>query len=69
MRGILGLCLLILLLTGPAVAGEMPNDRPAPPPPPTHAVQENTDGEIPNDAAGNLTQIALDLLGVLPSLL
>ena len=69
MRRTLGLCLLVLLLTGSAVAGEMPNDRPAPPPQPTNAVQETTDGEIPNDTAGSLTQIALDLLAVLPSLL
>jgi hypothetical protein len=47
----------------------MGNDTPAPPPPPTNAVQETSDGEIPNDAAYNSTQIALDLLAALPPLL
>ena len=69
MRKTLGVCLLVLLLSGSAVAGEMPNLSPAPPPQPTNAVQETTDGEMPNDTAGSLTQIALDLLAVLPSLL
>jgi len=44
MRKILGVCLLVLLLTCPAVAGEMPNGSPAPPPPPS-APQT---GEMPN---------------------
>ncbi|HEX7315430.1 MAG TPA: hypothetical protein VF297_16020 [Pyrinomonadaceae bacterium] len=77
MRKTLGICLLALLLTGPAVAGEMPNDRPAPPPQQTSTVQEPTnapdeptvDGIIPNDAADSLTEIALGMLALLPSLL
>ncbi len=68
MRKSLGICLLVLLLTGPAVAGEMPNDKPAPPSPQTSAVQEPTGGEMPNDATDSLTRIALDVLAVLPSL-
>ena len=73
---------LILLLACSARAGWMGNDSPTPPPPsqPASAVQEptaggevtageTTTGEIPNDTPGTLTQIALDLLAVLPSLL
>ena len=70
MRKFLGICLLVLLLTGSAVAGEIQNESPAPPPPqPTTAVQEPTGGEIPNGATDTLTQTVLDLLAVLPSLL
>jgi hypothetical protein len=76
MRKTLGVCLLVLLLTGSASAGIMGNDTPAPPPQPASAVQEptsaadepTTDGIIPNDAADSLTQTALDLLALLPSL-
>jgi hypothetical protein len=69
MRKTLGVSLLILLLSGSASAGEIPNDRPAPPQP-TSAVQDSTtDGEIPNDATDSLTQLALDLFALLPSLL
>jgi hypothetical protein len=61
---------LVLLLTCSARAGWIQNDSPAPPPPPADAVKEqNTDGEIQNDAADSLTQIALDLLVILPSLI
>ena len=77
MRKTLGVCLLTLLLTVPASAGLIPNDTPAPPPPST--VQEPTGGEMqngyiqngimPNEAPNGLTQIALELLAVLPSLL
>jgi hypothetical protein len=70
MRKTLGISLLVLLLTGSAVAGEMPNLSPAPPPPQTNAVQEptddtTTDGEIQNDAPDSLTQTVLDLLASL----
>jgi hypothetical protein len=75
MRKTLGVCLLSLLLTGSAVAGEIPNDTPAPPPPPQQnsAVQYPTggatpSGEMPNDAPDIVTQTVLDLLAVLPSL-
>jgi hypothetical protein len=77
MRKSLGICLLVLLLTGSAVAGEMPNPSPAPPPATANAVQEPTDatqeptssGIMPNGVADSLTQSVLDLLAVLPSLL
>ena len=84
MRRILGVCLLVLLLTGSVAAGEMPNLSPAPPPSqpsvaepgimpnesPTSAVNEPTvNGEMPNGAPDSLTQLALELLAVLPSLL
>jgi hypothetical protein len=61
MRKTLVVCLLVLLLSGSAVAGEMPNLTPAPP----NAAQEPTGGEIPNDVTDTLTQIALELLAVL----
>jgi hypothetical protein len=68
MRKTLGVCLLILLLTDSAVAGEIPNDAPAPPL--TSATQEPTGGEMQNGIMGNdvtdsLTQAALDLLALL----
>jgi hypothetical protein len=78
MRKSLGICLLVLLLTGSASAGVIPNMPPAPPPSqqtstvqePTNAPDEPTlDGIIPNEAAARLTQTALDLLALLPSLL
>jgi hypothetical protein len=81
MRKTLGICLLVLLLTGSASAGEMPNFTPAPPPSqPATAAQEPTggemqtgqptlDGEMPNPAPDSLTQTALDLFAVLSSLL
>jgi len=78
MRKTLGVSLLVLCLTGSAVAGEMQNGSPAPPPPPS-AMQAPTDdpapgemhtpGEIQNDAPDIVTQTALDLLALLPSLL
>lgn len=78
MRKTLGICLLVLLLTGSASAGIIPNLPPAPPPSqqtsavqePTNAPDETTlDGVIPNEAPDSLTQTALDLLAVLSSLL
>jgi hypothetical protein len=69
MRKTLGVSLLVLLLTASASAGEIPNDSPAPPSQPTKAVQEpTTNGIMQNGVADSLTQIALDLLAVLPSL-
>jgi hypothetical protein len=48
----------------------MGNDSPAPPPQPSSVAQElTTEGEITTMSASSLTQIALDLLAVLPSLL
>jgi hypothetical protein len=61
---------LILLLACSAQAGYIPNDTPAPQPSSANAVQEpTTGGEIPNNAAVSITQFALDLLAVLPTLL
>ena len=77
MRKTLGISLLVLLLTGSANAGVIPNDTPAPPPPQTSTIQEPTDAvqeptapsEISNLMPDSLTQTALDLLAVLSSLL
>lgn len=53
----------------PPQAGWMGNDSPAPPSQPSGVAQETTTGgEITTMSAGSLTQIALDLLAVLPSL-
>jgi hypothetical protein len=76
---------LIILLASSAHAGIMGNDSPAPPPPaqpgympnesptpsqPTSAVDETAaNGEMPNLAPDGLTQVAWELLAVLPSLL
>lgn len=79
MRKTLGVSLLVLLLTGSAVAGEMPNLSPAPSAT-ANTAQEPTGGEIPNGeptlngempnpATDTLTQTVLDLLVALPSLL
>ncbi len=76
MRKTLGVCLLVLLLTGSAHAGLIPNETPAPPPPqsagdvqePTEAVQDST-ADTGNDAPDSVTQTALDLLALLSSLL
>ncbi len=62
MRKTLGVCLLVLLLTGSARAGIMQNDAPAPPPPPP------TNGIMQNGSADSLTQTVLDLLAALPTL-
>jgi hypothetical protein len=76
MRKTLGISLLVLLLTGSASAGEIPNFTPAPPPSQaTNAVQEPTGDEMLNGEIGTpgvsdtLTQTVLELLAVLPSLL
>ena len=69
MRKVVSVAALLLALTCSANAGDMPNGSPAPPSQPTNAVQEpTTDGEMQNGVAISLTQIALDLLAVLPSL-
>ena len=69
---------LILLLACSARAGYMQSGSPEPPPPskpasavgePTAATEEPTaDGNIQSEAAGVLTQVALDMLAALPSL-
>jgi hypothetical protein len=69
MRKTLTTAALLLAFSCPAFAGEMGTPgAPTPPPPPV--VQEpTTGGEMQNGATGSLTQIALDILAVLPSLL
>jgi hypothetical protein len=75
MRKTISVAALLLALTCPAYAGEMQNDKPAPPPQPASAIQEPTDGATLNGdistpgPSESLTQIALELLAVLPSLL
>jgi hypothetical protein len=77
MRKTISVVALLLALTCPAYAGEMQNDKPASPPQPASAVQESTDtmqepvanGITGNDASDGLTQIALELLSTLSSLL
>ncbi len=67
MRKTLGVCLLLLLLTGTASAGIMPNGAPEPPPQPAPAVQGpttndemntplTTDGDMPNGASDGIIQ-------------
>ena len=74
MRKTLGVCLLVLLLTGTAGAGIIPNESPAAPQPPqpTGVAQEpdaDQGGLMPNEAPSSLMQTVLDLLALLPSLL
>jgi hypothetical protein len=71
MRKTLGVCLLVLLLTGSVSAGIMGNDTPAPPPPqPTNAVQEPTEnGDIQNGVADAITDAALTVLNNVLALL
>lgn len=63
---------LILFLACSAQAGNVPHDSSPTPPPPAPAVAETTyvTYETPTyDAAASLTQAAMDLLAVMPSLL
>ena len=70
MRKILGVAALMLAFSCPALAGEIPNpplvagEIPTPPAP-----QPTAFGIMPNDVLDSLTQTALDLLALLPSLL
>jgi hypothetical protein len=67
MRKTLGIAALMLALCCPALAGEMPT--PPAPQPQANTVQEPTAaGDIQNGSADSLTEIALDLLAILPSL-
>jgi hypothetical protein len=72
MRKTISVAALLLALTCPAYAGDIQNDSPKPPAP---AVQETTDDATVNGdtqfpgVSDILTQSALDLLALLPSLL
>lgn len=77
MRKAISVAALLLALACSTYAGDMPNGSPTPPPsqpagfvqePPEAAQNSTLDGIIQNDAPDRLTQIALDLLAVLPSL-
>ena len=68
MRKTISVAALLLALTCPAYAGDIPNFTPAPPQLNNTAQEPVTDGEIPNVSADRLTEIALELLAVLPSL-
>jgi hypothetical protein len=70
MRKTLQVLALTLAVSASAYAGEMqfPVTDPPPQSSATATQQPTTDGNMQNDAAANLTQIALDLLAVLPSL-
>jgi len=68
MRKTLTTAALLLALTCPVLAGEIHTPGSPAPPPPSDA-QEPTGGEMPNSVANSLTQTALDLLTLLPSLL
>jgi hypothetical protein len=68
MRKAISVTALLLALTCSAYAGDMPNGSPAPPQSANAAQEQTTDGVISTTSAGSLTQIALDLLAVLPSL-
>lgn len=50
-------------------AGYIPNDMPAPPQPASAPDEPTANGWMASDAAASLTQLTLDLLTVLPSLL
>ncbi len=71
MRKTLGVSLLVLLLTSSVNAGLIPNETPAPPPPPQTAMVEEPTIQETNDVADedSLTETALDLLTLLSSLL
>ncbi len=79
MRKTLMTATLLLAFSCPSFAGEIatPGSPTPPPPQPVSAVQEPTDadqeptlaGYMPNDVADSLTQTALDLLALLPTLL
>lgn len=77
MRKTLGVAALMLAFCCPALAGEIPNppldgEMHTPPASGTQAttVQEPTaEGNIPNDVTDSLTQTALELLALLPTLL
>jgi hypothetical protein len=68
MRKTISVAALLLALTCPAYAGDIPNGSPAPPQPTSTNQVPTTDGDMPNVSADRLAEIALDLLAALPSL-
>jgi len=70
MRKAISVSALILAFVCSAHAGDMQNDITGPPPQPSASVTQEptTDGEMQNDVVDGMTQIALNLLAVLPSL-
>jgi hypothetical protein len=68
MRKTLSAAALMLALCCPALAGEIPNP-PAPQPQGMTIKEPAIDGEIPTSSVSDsLTEVALELLAVLPSL-
>jgi hypothetical protein len=68
MRKTLGVALLVLAFCCPVAAGEIHNPPPEPPPP-GGAQGPSTGDEVNKGATDTLTQTALDILALLPSLL
>jgi hypothetical protein len=68
MRKTITVAALLLALTCPAYAGDMPNVTPAPPQLGNTAQEPTTDGDMQNDSADRLTEIALELLAALSPL-
>lgn len=68
MRKTISVAALLLALTCPTYAGEMPNVTPAPPQIGNSVQEPVTDGEIQNDSADGLTEIALELFAALSPL-
>ncbi len=69
MRKTISVAALLLALTCPVLAGDMPNVSPAPPQASDTSLTPTADGEIQYDATDGLTEMASDLLAVLSSLL
>ena len=68
MRKTISVAALLLALTCPTYAGEIPNVTPAPPQLSDTAQEPITDGDMPNVSADRLTEIALDLFAALSPL-
>lgn len=68
MRKTISVAVLLLALTCPIYAGDMPNGSPAPSQHGNATQESDTDGDIPNDTSDRLTEIALELLAALSPL-
>jgi hypothetical protein len=68
MRKTLQVLALTLAVSASAYAGEMQFPVTDPPPQSATAIQATTSSETPNGTSDSLTQIALNVLAVLPSL-